>query len=76
MVLGGDAKYAVMNSENGSVFFDTLEFSESGHVTGTITGDDMNWGVVFLDENGAVLDYIQLSNRSAAEAEAEEGSAE
>ena len=76
VVLGGDAKYAVMNSENGSVFFDTLEFSESGHVTGTITGDDMNWGVVFLDENGAVLDYIQLSNRSAAEAEAEEGSAE
>ena len=61
VVLGGDAKYAVMNSENGSVFFDTLEYDASGHVTGTITGDDMNWGVVFLNEEGAVLDYINLA---------------
>ena len=72
LVLGGDAKFAVMNSENGSVFFETLEYSESGHVTGTITGDDMNWGVVFLDANGEVLDYISFVNTaSAGEAEAE-----
>lgn len=58
VVLGGDAKFAVMNSENGSVFFETLEYSETSPVTGTITDDDMNWGVVFLDENGEVLDYI------------------
>lgn len=61
VVLGGDATYAIMRSENNSVYFDTLEYGQSGHVTGTITGDDMNWGVVFLNEEGAVLDYINLA---------------
>ena len=70
VVLGGDAKYAVMNSENGSVYFETLEYAETGHVDGTITGDDMNWGVVFLDENGEVLDYISFIS-AAEEAAAE-----
>ena len=69
VVLGGDAKYAVMNSENGSVYFDTLEYGETGHVTGTINDDDMDWGVVFLDGNGEVLDYITFTAIAPAEAE-------
>ena len=62
LVLGGDAKFAVMNSENGSVFFETLEYDKDSHVTGEITGNDMNWGVVFLDESGEVLDYISFTS--------------
>lgn len=58
--MGGDAKFAVVYSENDSVFFDPLEYTESGTVTGTITGDELDWGVVFLDENGEVLDVVEL----------------
>ena len=61
LVLGGDAKVAVAYSENGSVEFEIPEYSESGPVTGTIVGEELSWGVVFLDENGDVLDFVQLS---------------
>lgn len=70
--LGGDAKSAVMYSENNSVFFDKQEYTESGTVTGTITGNEMYWGVVFLNENGDVLDYVTFGSYAApttAEAE-------
>ncbi len=50
VVLGGDAKTAIMYSENNSVYFETLEYTENSHVTGTITEDDVRWGVVFVDE--------------------------
>ena len=60
LVMGGDAKYAVMYTENGSVFFETLEYTESGTVTGSIIGEELDWGVVFLDENGEVLDILDL----------------
>ena len=57
LVLGGDAKTAVVFSENDSVYFEELEFTESTTVTGTITKDNLDWGVVFLDENDeTVLD--------------------
>ena len=67
LLLGGDATSAVMYSENNSVFFDTQEYTESGAVTGTITGDEMFWGVVFLDENGAVLDYVTFGSYTRPE---------
>ena len=67
VVLGGDAVTAVMYSENDSVHFDTVEYTKSHRVTGTITGDDMNWGVVFLDEKGDVVDYISFGGYEDAE---------
>lgn len=56
LLMGGDAKIAVVFSENDSVFFPTQQFTESCTVTGTITKEDLDWGVVFMDENGAVLE--------------------
>ena len=73
VVLGGDAKIAVMVSEDNSVYFDTMEFHENGHVTGTVVGDVPNWGVVFADEDGTPVDYIQMTQ---FEEEAEEAAAE
>ena len=73
VVLGGDAKIAVMVSEDNSVYFDTMEFHENGHVTGTVVGDAPNWGVVFADEDGTPVDYIQMTQ---FEEEAEEAAAE
>ncbi len=61
VVLGGDAKTAVMNSENNSVYFDIAQLDQTGHVTGTIIDDDWNWGVVFVDADGMPVDYIQLT---------------
>lgn len=58
LVLGGDAKVAVVYSENDSVYFETPEYTESCTVTGTITKEDLDWGVVFLNENGEQLDYV------------------
>ncbi len=60
LVMGGDAKYAVVYSENGSVYFETLEYTESGTVTGAVTGEELDWGVVFLDEEGEVLDIVDV----------------
>lgn len=67
VVLGGDAKVAVLYSENNSVYFETMEFTESGHATGTIVDDAVNWGVVFLDENSEVLDYLSLGQVAGTE---------
>ena len=58
--MGGDAKYAVVFSENDSVSFDPPEYTESGRIKGAITGDELDWGVVFLDENGDVLEVLDL----------------
>lgn len=60
LVMGGDAKYAVVYTENGSVYFETMEYTESATVTGSVTGEELDWGVVFLDENGDVLDILDL----------------
>lgn len=61
LVLGGDAVTAVVFSENDSVFFDKLDFTESCTVTGTVTKDELDWGVVFLDANDEVLQVIKPS---------------
>jgi len=60
--LGGDAKSAVLFTENDSVMFDAIEFTQSGPVTGSVTGEDLNWGIVFLNENGDPVEVVRLSN--------------
>ncbi|MBQ8110244.1 MAG: hypothetical protein IJ124_08820 [Clostridia bacterium] len=60
LVMGGDAKTAVVYSENDSVLFKDIEYSESCTVTGTITGEELDWGVVFLNEAGEVLYIVDL----------------
>ena len=61
LVLGGDAKMAVVFSENDSVFFETQQYTESCSVTGKVTKDELDWGVVFLDENG---DLVQQDGKT------------
>ena len=56
LVLGGDAKLAVLFSENDSVLFETQQFTESCNVIGTIADPDLDWGVVFMDAEGKILD--------------------
>ena len=60
LVMGGDAVSAVLYSENGSVQFEKMEYTESGKVRGTVTGADVNWGILFLNENGDVLSMLQM----------------
>ena len=55
VVLGGEAVTAVIFSENDSVRFETPEYSESGTAVGVVTGEEVDWGVVFLNENGDVI---------------------
>ena len=71
VVLGGDAKIAVLVSEDNSVFFDVAELQENGHVTGTLVGDAPDWGIVFADEEGNPVDYFQFSQFDEDEAEGE-----
>ena len=61
LVLGGDATTAVIFSENDSVWFDTLEYTESGHIVGSVTKKNLDWGVVFLTDRGEVVDSVSLS---------------
>ena len=61
LVLGGEVERAVVYSENDSVFFDELEYTETCTVTGKIVGEDVRWGVVFLDANGDVLDALNIA---------------
>ncbi|MBQ8953988.1 MAG: hypothetical protein IJ048_07710 [Clostridia bacterium] len=62
LLMGGDAKYAVIYSDNNSVDFDQPEYTESGVITGTVTSDDLKWGIVFLNEGGEPLDVVRLGN--------------
>ena len=61
LVMGGDAKFAVIYSDNGSVEFPVQEYSESCTVTGRVIYDNLDWGVVFLDESGEMLQADNLS---------------
>ena len=58
LLLGGDAKIAVVYSGNGSAKFDQIEYAESGVVTGTVTKEDLQWGVVFLNADGEQVEYV------------------
>ena len=59
LVLGGDAKTAVVYSDNESALFPIMSFTESGHVTGSVAKDALDWGVVFLGENNEVVQIIK-----------------
>lgn len=58
LLLGGDAKIAVVYSGNDSAHFDEIEYTQSGTVTGTVTKDELEWGVVFLNEEGEQVGYV------------------
>lgn len=60
LVLGGEAAYAVIYSENDSVSFTNVEYTESESIEGTVTGDSVNWGVVFLDAAGEMLKAVTI----------------
>lgn len=59
LVLGGDAKTAVIFSENDSVLVSQQDYTESSPVTLTITKDDLDWGVVFLNDKDEVIQAIK-----------------
>jgi hypothetical protein len=61
IVIGGDAVLAVLYSDNGSVEFDGIEYTQSGPVQGTVTGEDVQWGVAFYDANDYIFDTIDFS---------------
>lgn len=74
LVLGGDAKAAIVYSDNESAVFPEVNFSESCHVTGSVAKDEMDWGVVFLGDNNEVVQVIKpawLASEAEAEAEPE-----
>ena len=56
LVLGGEAKTAVIFSENDSVYFETQQYTEACSVTGRIMKEDLDWGVVFLDADGNLIE--------------------
>ena len=60
VTIGGDAAAAVVYSDNGSVYFDPVEYTESGTVTGTIMQDELDWGIEFVDKDGTVLDILDM----------------
>lgn len=70
LLMGGDAQVAVAYSENDSVYFDTAEYTKSGRVVGVVQGDEVSWGVVFLDDSNNILtDFAWGADLSAASEE-------
>ena len=61
LVMGGDAVYAVVYSQNDSVRFAEQEFTRSGHVVGSVIRNDVSWGVVFLNDNGDIIENVDLT---------------
>ena len=61
IVLGGDARTAVIYSENDSVQFSQPEYNRSTTVCGTVLMPNIKLGVVFLDEDSQVIDLVNLT---------------
>ena len=61
LVLDGDAASAVVYSENDAVLFDIPAFTESGTYTGVVNAEEVSWAILFLGEDGSVVEYIDLS---------------
>ena len=61
LVIGGDAVAAVVFSDNDSVRFEQPEYEETTTIRASVVGDELNWGVVFLDVNGNVLETVRQS---------------
>ena len=60
LVLGGNAAMAAIYQFGDSVEFVMTTFTESCEVTGTVTTDSPIWGVVFLDEQGGMLQQVMF----------------
>ena len=60
LVLGGEAVAAVIFSDNGSVEFPHTEYTESMTLRGKVINDEVNWGIVFLSEDGDLLSTVRL----------------
>ena len=62
LTLGGSAASAVVYTETDCIRFDELEFHESREVTGEVTDAALNWGVIFFDQDGAILRQLTLKS--------------
>ena len=60
LVLGGAAETAVIYRRNESVEFDETTYNQSGEVTGSVTGENPVWGVLFMDAQGNEVDRIEF----------------
>ena len=61
LVLGGEAKVAVPISNNDSVLMEQPEYTQSGMVSGVVTNANLDWGVVFLDDNGVIVNVVSVT---------------
>ena len=60
LVLDGDAAAAVVYGYGDSVNFVETTYEKSGKITGEVTADAPEWGVIFLDEEGNPLDQVEF----------------
>ena len=59
IVLGGEAAMAVLYQYSGADFAETT-FTQSCEVTGSVTADDPDWGVLFFDASGNQVGVVQF----------------
>ncbi|MCH5287140.1 MAG: hypothetical protein J1E43_06940 [Christensenellaceae bacterium] len=57
--LGGEAVMAVVYMEGNAVFLEE-NLTEGGEVIGTVTGDDPDWGVMFLNSDFEELGFVEF----------------
>ena len=67
LTLGGYAKMAVLYTENDSAYFENVQFTESCAVAGSVVSADLDWGIIFLDEENRVLEDLKLKTANAAQ---------
>ena len=60
LVLAGDATPAVVYGYNDSVDFIQQTYTESCEVIGSVIGDTIGWGVMFLDAEGNQIDIVEF----------------
>lgn len=60
LVLGGEAAIAAIYKYHDSVDFLTTTFDESCEVTGEVMGENLVWGVMFLDGEGRELSRVEF----------------
>lgn len=58
VALGGEAVQAVLKSL-ADVEFDEVVITQSGEVTGHVTGPNASWRAIFYDANGQVIDAVE-----------------
>ncbi|MCH5288098.1 MAG: hypothetical protein J1E43_11835 [Christensenellaceae bacterium] len=59
LVIGGDVALAVLYVYDGAEF-EVTNYTESCEIIGTVTGEDPDWGVVFLDATGNEIAYVEF----------------